>query len=159
MSKQRFLSFSVVVLIITNVSVLLFFVINNPSHGHIKPTRENPKEIIIEKLAFDKNQIIEYEAAIAIHRFEIEEQEMKIRELKHKLYEGLAGNGNKKEELISELANAQRKIEQIHYQHFEEIKAICNDNQKDEFNALSNDLAKIFAPKPPKHHSPKSMRH
>jgi hypothetical protein len=151
MNKLKFLSIVVFLLVLTNIGVLLFFMLNKPEHPS-KFKRDNPKEIIIERLELSKDQIVEFEASIAVHRFEIEALEIKIRDLKHNLYECLTKNESNKAELFNELASAQRKIEETHYKHFEDIRSICKGHQIAKFNELSKDLARVFAPTPHKHH-------
>ena len=46
------------------------------------------------------------------------------------------------------MCEIQKEIEKTHFQHFLEIKALCRPEQIEDFNLLSEELARIFA-KPP----------
>ncbi len=154
MTKQKFLSIAVILLVLTNLAVLVFFISTKPQPPAGQKIGEGPKNIIIERLHFSKDQIDEYEAIIAIHRFEIEEQERKMRDLKHQLYESLVENESERDALISQISATQAKVENIHYAHFLELKKLCKPDQINDFNELTKDLARLFAPLPPMHHKP-----
>lgn len=38
----------------------------------------------------------------------------------------------------------------MHFKHFEDIKALCMKDQLDDYNSLTKQLARLFAPPPPK---------
>lgn len=150
MTKQRFLVIIISLLVLTNIAVLVFFMSSGPKGpGHPRLEHNPPQETIINKLGFNKDQQNKYEAIIAIHRFEIEEQEHKLHDLKADLYATLIQDSStEKERVLGQMAEVQHKIEEIHYNHFLSIKEICNENQLDSFNELTLDLVKLFTPKP-----------
>jgi hypothetical protein len=51
-----------------------------------------------------------------------------------------------KDSLENKLGELQRQIETVHYNHFTDIKKLCKPEQLENFNALTHDLAKFFAP-------------
>jgi hypothetical protein len=118
-----------------------------------------PREIIIEKLDFDAEQIAKYDQLIEVHRDSVRLLDREIKHNKNTLYKQLAQPKNQKstEALFLQLANSQAAIEKLHYKHFLAIKNLCKPDQLDEYNNLTNELAKIFSPKhPPQHpnHAP-----
>ena len=128
------------------------------SFGHRPPQagRQKPKEIIIEKLHFDEAQQKDYAKLIKWHRGEITKLDGNIREAKNELYSQLLQpetNLKAKDSLISVINLNQKQIEQTHFKHFEDIKKLCHKNQMDDFNDLTEELGRIFAPKPhgPRH--------
>ncbi|WP_396179835.1 hypothetical protein [Flavobacterium sp.] len=107
-----------------------------------------PKEIVIEKLHFDKSQIAEYDKVILLHQQKIRSLDDSIRISKNKLYQLLNENSNVdsgKDNLILTLANYQKQIELTHFNHFMEIKAICRKDQLADFENLTEELSKIFS--------------
>jgi len=113
---------------------------------------EGPRNIIIEKLGFDENQSKEYDKLIAVHKSEIRKSDGQLMELKNKLYSTLISDGQKsgKDSLIMEISTIQQKIENIHYSHFQDIKKLCKPEQLKAFDALCDDLTKLFARHPKK---------
>jgi len=146
MNKAKFLSIIVILLLVSN-GVLLYFLMDKPSRP------EGPKAIIIEQLHFDTKQIKTYELLIQKHRSQINREEQQIRQLKQDLYQELNKAVSQKDSIIAELVFHQKRVEDIHYEHFEDIKAICKPKQLMYFSQLTKELAKLFSHKgPPKRH-------
>ncbi|MCB9196087.1 MAG: periplasmic heavy metal sensor [Flavobacteriales bacterium] len=151
MTKNKVYIISIVVLLVLNL-ILAFLLIQRPPHPD-GPKHQEPKEIIIEKLGLDDEQISSYQLLINDHRSSIVEKEEQIMNLKNELYSTLKmdSSSDQAKKLIEELAQLQEDIEHIHYDHFMEIKKICKDDQLTKFNDVINELPKLFAP----HHPPK----
>lgn len=109
---------------------------------------EGPRNIIIERLNFSEEQVAKYDELIQWHRGEIRRTDHKIMELKNELYNTLGDNAdsNTKASIIVAIGNTQQEIERIHYKHFEDIKDLCTDLQKPTFDALTKEIASLFAP-------------
>jgi len=136
--------FSIVLLMVNIVLVWMLF-----SHDTPPRREEEPKKFIIEKLHFDDNQIRDYEKLIKGHRENITATDDKIKSLKEELYSCLKDdNTPKADSIMQELGREKLHIEQIHYQHFNDIKKLCKPDQLANFNSLTTDLAKLFAPHP-----------
>lgn len=149
MNKKTFAIALILILVLCNI-VMAWFLIK-PKHHFFLP--DQPKNIIIKKLKLDQSQLKQYESLIDIHRKRVKERDLKIMDLKNKLYVNLKNNidSNHINILIDSIAKAQAEIEHIHYYHFVDIKSLCNENQLNDFNQLTLELAKIFNQgKPPK---------
>jgi protein CpxP len=143
MNKIKLLSIVALLLFISNV-VLVFFLVQKP-----KP-HEGPKNIIIQKLNFDVQQVSAYEKLIIQHRKAIRQKEQQIRRIKRRLYTSLNQNREfpRKTRMIERLGQKQIEIETIHYEHFKDIKKICKPEQIARFNALTKELTRLFDHKP-----------
>ncbi len=111
--------------------------------------------MIINQLGFDEKQIQAYEELIQDHRKGIGSQEKIRRQLKNELYQLLLTHNNStKDSLMIELAQVQKNIEVIHFNHFKDIQALCTHEQQAAFEELTQELQKMFSHKhpPPKHH-------
>lgn len=141
------------VLLVLNLVVLGILLMPKPQGP---PIDDRPKNLIIEKLGFDKEQAEAYQELIDEHRRDIFEQEKKIRELKHDLYELLKeSNSSLEAELIStRIGTIQSQIEMIHFNHFKDIRDLCREDQLPKFDELSKELAKIFSRRPPNKNRP-----
>ena len=149
MNKTKLLSVLVAVLLALNLLLVgfMFFrtdkgVITEQHSDHVQP-----KVVIIKKLHFNNDQIDKYQLLINAHRAQIRATEDKIKNLKNKLYALLksdAINENVKNELIDSLIVCQKHIELTHFNHFQDIKALCNKAQLSQFNALTEELSKLF---------------
>ncbi len=150
MEKTKLLTLAVIGLLLLNLGTLSFLFLNGKERNGPPGDRPKPKEIIIDKLHFDANQRTKYGELIEWHRGEITRLDNDIRQAKNKLYSQLSLpeiNLKTKDSLITAINTNQKQIEQTHFRHFEDIKKLCNKNQLADFNALTEELSRIFAPK------------
>ncbi|MGJ8666880.1 MAG: hypothetical protein ACSHW7_10970 [Patiriisocius sp.] len=102
--------------------------------------------VIIERLGFDDGQLKQYLELIDAHGVVTKEKDAKIAQIKAELYQLLAGNlmYKKADSLTSEIGKIQKEIELLHFNHFKDIKSLCNEKQLIEFEKLAKDLATVF---------------
>ena len=152
MKKITFLTIVVIVLILLNIVVLGFVFTKENNPRLPEGRRPEPREIIIKRLHFDEAQQEKDKAEITKHRKEIRELDKAIRANKHKLYDLLAKtySEEQKDSLIGVIVANQRKVEEVHFEHFEHIKSICKPDQLEYFNELTRGLPKLFAPQRPR---------
>ncbi len=161
MNKVKLLSWMVGILLLLNVAILLFLIMGKSPmpehrpHGMNGPHHGGPKRLIIEKLHFDQAQKQAYEKLIHAHRSQIDSLDHEVRFCKNELYsllkqEPIDTAAQKK--LVSKLGELQLQIEQTHFDHFTDIKKLCHQDQIDDFDDLTTELAALFShPPKPKH--------
>lgn len=148
MNKSKLLRNFVIAILIINMVIISYLLIN--SNGFPRNLPPKPREIVIEKLDFDTNQIKEYDRTITKHQNKIRNLDDSIRIAKNELYTKLKSSSSKittNDSLINQINNYQKEIEITHYNHFIEIKKICKPEQLEKFNALTEELSKIFSGK------------
>ncbi len=143
MSKIRFLTAAVVALIMLNLGIVAFFL--SPK----KPNQpDRPRKIIIERLRFNSDQTSEYENLIVGHRAGVSQKEAEIAEVKQQLYAQLKGEDlSKKDSLINQIGKLYQAIEQLHFNHFKDIKSLCKGDQIADFDLFTDELAQLFPKK------------
>lgn len=147
MNKNKFYISVIIGLLLSNLLLVSFFIFMPKHEKRIDPDR--PRNIIIERLQFDEQQIREYDELIKEHRIQIREKDRQMIQLKNSLYGLLYSSENielKTDSLIKELGKTQQQIEQIHFNHFMDIKRLCKPEQLPEFDRLAKDISGIFAP-------------
>lgn len=145
MKKTKLLSFVIIALLLLNFGILGFLFLYKDKGG--PKGKKMPREIVIEKLHFNDNQIVEYDRVIKIHKDTITAIDDSIKIAKNELYQLLNSNyidNSKKENLYLKLAYYQKQIETMHFIHFLEIKAICDKKQLTDFKNLTQEFSKIF---------------
>ncbi len=151
MNKNKLIRILAVVLLLTNIALVSFIFLKRPKHHQ----GEGPRNIIIERLHFDRNQILKYDQLITIHRAKIKKKEKDIIEIKNNLYLQLLEENNQQtvDSLQSRIGFVQTEIENIHYRHFEDIHHLCNDNQEKYYAELVKEIAQLFSMhrRPPPH--------
>ncbi len=157
MEKTKLLTFTVIALLFINIGTLGFLLFSRPHNSRdIEQHRHKPKDIVIEKLHFDANQIKQYEAIIKTHREKIKSLDDSIRSTKNQLYRLLRNepiDEKLKINLIDNLSSYQRQIDGNHFYHFQEIKKLCKKEQLNDFDDLTDELTQMFSKKnrPEKH--------
>lgn len=158
MSKIKLLSIAVIGLLAINIAVVAFLLLKQPPHprdGHQGLGKEGmppmehtgPKNIIIDKLHFDKEQAAQYESLIEQHQIIMKSLNDSIKNAKNDLYLSLTSeNAASKDSLIAKLGLLQRQVELTHYDHFADIKKLCKPDQLENYAALTKELARFFAP-------------
>lgn len=146
MSKRTMLTWAVAGLLLINLGLIAFLVLNRPTRPPGSGQNgEGPRNLIIEKLDFTPAQVARYDQLIQVHQAEIRRLNDEIRKTKNNLYRTLAGDDQSKEDFyISRLGALQRQIETTHYAHFLALKNICTPDQKENFNDLTSELANYF---------------
>ncbi len=142
MRKSKIFGFLALAMFALNVVLIFFLIKGRPMH-HMP---QQPKMIIIEKLDFTPSQIEDYEVLIDKHLVKHKQLNKQIHENKAELYQLLKAEYNEDDvnALTNEIANKLMAIEQLNYNHFAEIKALCKDDQIEKFNQFTTELADLF---------------
>lgn len=140
MNKNKLISIIAICLLISNLALVAFILLPN----HRPPHNGGPRELIIERLHFDSAQIKEYDKLIAIHRDAIKSGNEKMGQLKNQLYLGILQSSSPNDSLKNEIGKLQVEIEGIQLKHFEDISKLCRAEQKEDFNNLVGELARLF---------------
>ncbi|MDB4347139.1 hypothetical protein OAB01_00620 [Bacteroidia bacterium] len=156
MIKKRIINSLVIAIIVVNLIALGFAFLGKKEKPHQR--RKPPKQIIIKKLDFDKEQEKLYQQLIDEHTLKMGAFRSEMEQAKNGLYQNLAKETISKDSLIEAINKIQYKIEAQHYLHFQEIKNICRPDQIDKFIELSTELARLFSPGPPPHKQDKRSR-
>lgn len=140
MNKMKFLIAVIIALVISNIIILFLLIKEHSQEG-------GPKNIIIDKLHFDKEQVNNYETYIQQHRRSINDNEALMNKLRSDLYKQLKNQQDSTiiDSMIFKIAMQQSVAEHINYNHFLEIKKMCKPNQKKDFDELTNEIAQLFS--------------
>ena len=156
MDKVKLLTYAVIGLLLLNVGIIGFLFFSRPNRNP-EENHRRPKEFIAEKLHFDANQNEKYESIIPIYKNKIDSLDAINRKLKSELYSQLklpVVNTIVKDSIINLFLANQKQIEQLHFKHFQDIKSICKSSQLEDFNALTQELGKMFSNQNSKPHPP-----
>jgi Spy/CpxP family protein refolding chaperone len=152
MSKRKLLSIAVIGLLLLNLGLIGFLFLRKPMRppgaGGLPLGQEGPKQIIIEKLAFNPEQAARYEELIKEHQEKVKVLDQEIKATKNALYQTLTEETpTEKDSLINRMATLQKEIETVHYNHFAAIRKICTPEQMENYKELTSELARFFSPR------------
>jgi len=125
MNKQKFYIIIIGVLILINLTLMwLFFNQNNSSK------QCGPRDMIIEVLHFDDEQIREYDLLIKDHRILMFKVKSELYNFRKSYFLSDSDSA------LSLLSNSYSNLENINKNHINEIMEICNSSQKEDFRIV-----------------------
>lgn len=145
MERTKLLTYAVVALLFLNIGIIGWVIFRRPPHG---PRRE-PKTIIIERLKFDAAQQDVYSRLVTAHQKAFRPLRENGAKLLHEYFDLLkieAFNNAQADSLNRLISDNQYQINQLNLQHFKDIKALCNDDQKVYFDRFVDEMAAPFRP-------------
>jgi protein CpxP len=149
MNKTSLLTVAVIVLFLMNIGMIAFLMLTKPPRPEDGRGGEgNPKQIIIDRLHFDQDQVERYEALILQHRQEIRTAGDAIEQTKMELYGTMSSpDAAAEDSMIAVIGGLLQRIEHAHFRHVLAIKALCRPEQMKDFNEFSEELSGLFQPK------------
>ncbi len=155
MNRTRFLTWSVVLLLLLNAGTLLYLFMSHrmDKNERMSPPGKGSADFIVEKLKLDAPQQEQFADLRRQHQDAMYSIQKKDREL-HDMYFGLLKSDDPdmaKVDSVSKLIAEQRsQLESATFDHFRQLRNICRDDQKKLFDATIDEIARSIAPKGPR---------
>lgn len=155
MKRERLLMIVILVLVLLNSATLIYIYIwtwNQPISSHERNRR--PDKLIIERLKLDEEQQKQFEELKHEHHSAVVKLDEQSREL-HKQYFALLEKEEINDSIVDgfekQLAAITERKEEVTFDHFKKLKAICKPDQIKLFNDFIGELGKILSgpPHPP----------
>jgi Spy/CpxP family protein refolding chaperone len=122
-----------------------------PTQQSSHPRGETPRDFVIRSLKFNNDQITKYDVVIKQHQQAMRQLRHEAMEYRQLLFSNLA---NEKHQVINAdslarlIANNQQQIEIVTYRHFAQVKALCTEQQTQEFDEIIGEVIKRMNPGP-----------
>lgn len=139
LSNKRFLWVIIMVLLILNLASMATIWFNDWDKDvpRLRESRtfEQRDHFLKHKLNFSPSQQATFDSLLAIHRSELEIKADEIRTLREELMSKIRNQdlSAESEEIVLAIGERQSELEILNYNHFKEVMAICNDEQKQIF--------------------------
>ncbi|MCF8243296.1 MAG: hypothetical protein K9J16_18115 [Melioribacteraceae bacterium] len=152
--QKRLITIVIVLLVILNIATITLLWLGKPDHRpeyeKITPEQENKQigRLLNETLGFDKKQIDEYLKIRKLHKEKVNTIQEEIRKTKKEMFSAVLSNDESvtiSDSLLSVTENLHAQIEKLTFKHMQDLKALCNEEQKRE---LKNMIHKLFEPNP-----------
>ena len=134
-SKLSFWKIFAIILLISNTVILAFVFFEKPARGENK----GPANFIIKELKFEEAQIESFNQLKFAHQDSVQRLKNTGRELRENYFKLLRNDTTDNilaDQLLIQIANNQKAIEQITYEHFQSVKNICDSVQKEKFDSI-----------------------
>jgi len=167
--KNKLITWLVVTLLVANAGTMLFFWVNRQER--MQGAKGSPKEFLIRELELDSSQLDAFQELIEAHQASARSLKNEIRSAKENLFQLLKQPVIPEPEKMKAVQAVTLKIqalELLNLEHFQKLRARCNDKQKKKFDGLLDQLAGLMAapppgeghpPPPPGHHPPPGEGH
>ncbi len=153
MNKQWTITI-IVLLLLLNVASIGFMWWKNMPHRLDRRQEEEASEFIIHALNLDAKQQIVYAALIKTHREQMHEADKDLMKNKDAFFDLLKDDNIDSSKILSAVAfigKAEEKNNLITLQHFQQLKAICNEEQKKKLYAVLKGILGRMQNHPPHH--------
>jgi protein CpxP len=150
--KIKSLYILVGILLLINVATMSFIWYTKIiTEQQINPPRpDNNRSFLADELGFTGEQSQKFEVLKQEHRRGVEIILSETKELKDKLFDCIkTGNDSKAKELSGKIAEKQSALEILTYEHFKEVRKVCNDEQKVKFDKILVELIRGLETKSP----------
>lgn len=154
MNNIKFLKSILLVLLLVNVATLSFLWFTKPPKPNLQGSA---KGFFAHELAFSAKQEQQFEALQIAFEEQREELRQDIKE-KNDIYFDLLQNpkvdSSSVKNAAGEIINIKEKEELALFYHFQKVRALCNDSQKQKFDKIIKEAARMMGPGRPEEQRP-----
>lgn len=154
--QKKYLWFVVILLVLMNLTILMLLLVGRPDgkRPHIKPIdpieeKNRIQQLLKDELGFDEMQVEQYLNMRQEHRKQVSLLQNEIRQIKKQMYDEVLQDKPQlmlPDSLLTIAQEKQVQIEQITFQHFLDLKKLCNQEQQDKLRLL---IDEFFRKNPP----------
>lgn len=168
LDKVKVLTGLVVVLLLINITTIasIWHMVDFERLSLRGQHPQGPKEFIIAKLGLDEEQQKVFEVLRKEHFTEMRTLQHNIRIEKDAMHELLKDDAPDTAQTfahISRIMQQEERLERITFEHFRKVRALCNDEQKQHFDVIIDQVMRMIkhSPKPqdPDEAPPMNMQH
>ena len=150
--KNRMWGFIVGILVVANIATLAgFWYIKLHSDKIVELPRgqASTKAFIVTQLGLNASQQQTYEQLVQQHRQNVGIIQEELRGAKDAFFNSVAHPETTQAQLdalSSNIANYQKELDMLTYQHFKKVRALCNDEQKVKFDNIIKQVMRMMGP-------------
>lgn len=148
-SKNKILIWAVIFLMIANVAVLATIWI---MHNKQKPQRGTPSDYLVKELGLNDEQQNKLHALAKQHHEQSEQIKEQIKNARHDLFKLLQQpnvDDSAKKIAADNVAKNLEQLDLLTFDHFKQVRAICNPQQQKKFDEIIEDVLQMIASGPP----------
>ncbi len=157
-SKSRWFGAIIILLLLINAATIVFLFIGKNKHHLTPPQNGGAFAFLVKELGLDTDQKNEYQKLRDQHRNSVEGLRMQLKKNKDSLFDLLkvssVADANFHQKLDS-IASLNRKIDEITFYHFKQVRAICKPRQQIKFDEIISQAMQMQASREQhSHHRP-----
>ena len=176
--KPKILTYTIIALFLLNFGTLAFMWLHKPppppeferregppghemGQEHDRRDGERPADFISHELNFSQQQKADFEKLKQEHQTVMKQAHDDMKKNKDEIFSYISKGQNdsvKVNQLADNIAKDQKQIELATYNHFQKVRALCDDNQKKKFDEIIGEVLRMMAPPDPDRHEPPPPR-
>lgn len=154
MNKLRFLTWTVILLLLLNAGTLIYLLMSKRTETDQRPPRgEGASKFIIEQLKLDDKQQLQFAELRHQHQEiirRIQDQDRSLHDEYFNLLKTDTPDKAKADSISLLIAKQRSAIEAATFEHFLQLRRLCNDDQKKLFDATIDEIMRqMGGPKGP----------
>ena len=155
--KLSFWKIFAIVLLLSNTIFIALIFFEKPTRAEHK----GPANFIIKELNFNTAQIDSFNQLKFAHQDSVQSLKNIGRELREDYFKLLRNDSTDQvlaNQILIQIANNQKAIEQITFSHFKSVKSICDSVQKEKFDSIILEVIHRMKDNRPKPNRPEPTR-
>jgi periplasmic protein CpxP/Spy len=157
MNKTTFLTIGIVGLLLLNAVTLFILFRMQGEKDHQGREGGGPANFIVDQLRLDENQQKQFADLRHAHQDFVRKHHGEEKNL-HDAYFNLLKTDHPDKTQVDSIAglmaNKHKELEEITFEHFQKLRAICRDDQKKLFDETIDEIAKMVGGSPPRRGGP-----
>lgn len=147
------------VLVLCNIG-LMFMMWYKPAVQEWQPGKETPRDFVVRSLNFNPDQTAKYDILVKAHQQAMRRLRDEAGAYRQQLYACIknVSAGNAPDSLAQLIANSQKQIETVTYAHFAQVRLLCTEAQKQQFDHITGPLTQMMSHGGGGHHPPPPPR-
>jgi len=149
--KNKLLIWFFVLLLLANIGTLVFFWIGRMKNNSAQDRQAI--EFLIGQLKFDKAQQEQFELLVAEHRSLSGKLRKEIGQSKEEMFSLLKSDqitDSMIQAAVKKVSVKTESLDRVTLDHFQKVRSICNNEQKQKFDEILDQLTRIMGnPRPP----------
>jgi len=134
---------AVLLLVLCNMALLLTIWLKPHAGG--PPRGESPRDFVVRSLKFSDAQTRQYDVLVKEHQEAMRKLRREAAEYRQALFTNLGkdnGGGINADSIANLIAHNQEQVEMVTYRHFGQVRDLCTEEQKKEFDNIIGDVLK-----------------
>lgn len=156
--QLRIWQWATILLLLCNAALIILVWFAPPRGGGECERNNRPRDLLIKEVGFSDAQAKQYEELITAHRDAMQRLRREGRDLRDLLFAQLGKPAASPDSLYVRIGINQQQIEQTTYQHFEQVRKLCTDAQKEQFDRIIGEVLRTMNRNKPPHSGPDNDR-
>ena len=133
-----------ILLVLCNIALILTIWVKPGLRPFGKQTG-GPRDFVIQSLEFTPDQVKQYDALITTHKQAMDQYRKTAMDCRMQLFNDIKNSAHptiNADSLAQVIANGQKQVELVTYNHFVQVRAICTDAQKARLDRIIGEVMK-----------------